>query len=80
MAKRASGPATPVPEIEQHDLVEAAQEGDQLAVAVGREARGELGIARCAEHVQPARQPRDERAEFGRAVEPIRFVEQVGER
>ena len=43
-------------EIEQHHLVEAGQERDELAVAIGSQAGGQFGLSWRAEEVQPARQ------------------------
>ena len=67
-------------EIEQDDLVEGGEERDELSVAVRAEPRRQLGVARCAEDVQPGRQPGDVGRELGGGVEAIGVVEQVGER
>ena len=43
-------------EVEQHDFVEGGEERDELAVALGSHARGQLGVSRCAEHMEPRRE------------------------
>lgn len=67
-------------EIQQDDLVEAREEGDELPVAIRSEGRRLLRIARCPEHVQPARQARDEGPELGGGLETVGVLEEIDER
>ena len=69
-----------VAEVEQHDVVEGAEQGDQLAVRIWAEPGHDLGVGGGAEQVQSARECGHVGAQLGGGLDLLDVSEQIGER
>ena len=67
-------------EVEQHDVVEGAEQSDQLAVGIRAEPGHDLGVGGGAEQVQSARERGHVGAQLGGGLDLLDVSEQIGER